>query len=42
MNAGKHIDRVLHLLRLDTIFEMYNSEDAALESFRKGRETDAK
>jgi len=33
--AGKHIDHVLHLTRLHTIFEIYDDEDAAVRSFRE-------
>jgi anti-sigma B factor antagonist len=34
LNANKHISRVLQITRLDTIFEMYENEDAAVGSFQ--------
>jgi len=37
LRAGKNIHHVLHLLRLDTIFEFHDDEGAAIESFRGRR-----
>ena len=33
LNANKNISHILQLTRLDTIFEMYENEDAAVGSF---------
>ena len=35
LNAGRNIFHVLQLTRLDTIFEIYIDEDAAIRSFRE-------
>ena len=37
LHADKRINYVMHLLHLDTIFEIYDDEDAAVESFRELR-----
>jgi anti-sigma B factor antagonist len=34
VNANNHISRVLQITRLNTIFEMYENEDAAVGSFQ--------
>ena len=35
LHAGRNVCHVLQLTRLDTIFEMYIDEDAAIRSFRE-------
>jgi len=35
LNAGRNIIHVLQLTRLDSVFEMYIDEDAAIRSFRQ-------
>ncbi len=34
VHADKNIAHVLHLTRLDNVFEMYDNEEAAINSFR--------
>jgi anti-sigma B factor antagonist len=37
VHADKNIARVLHLTRLDAVFEMFDDEEAAINSFRDPR-----
>lgn len=38
LNVGKDIEDLLSLIKLGQVFEKYNDENEALESFKKGRE----
>jgi anti-sigma B factor antagonist len=42
VHADKNIAHVLHLTRLDDVFEMFDDEEAAIHSFRAGRSVTGK
>jgi anti-anti-sigma factor len=39
-NPDRHIHYILHLLRLDTVLEIFDDENVAIESFRQWRAED--